>query len=67
MVINSNKSSIYDHKKRLDVIEKHIKKINLNTEDIVNNKTNIDLNTEDIVNNKTNIDLSTENIANTNK
>ena len=27
LLINSNKSSIYDHKKRLDVIEKDIKKL----------------------------------------
>ena len=64
LLITSNDISIYGHKKRLDVIEKDIRKISLNTEDIVDNKTNIDLSTENIVNNKTNIDLNTENIVN---
>ena len=42
LLITSNDISIYGHKKRLDVIEEDIKKIDLNTEDIVNNKTNIE-------------------------
>ena len=42
LLITSNKNSIYGHKKRLDVIEEDTKKIDLNTEDIVNNKTNIE-------------------------
>ena len=41
LLIRSNDISIYGHKKRLDVIEE-IKKIDLNAEDIVNNKTNIE-------------------------
>ena len=50
LLITSNDISIYGHKKRLDVIEKDIKKIDLSTEDIVNNKSNIE-NTENTIKN----------------
>ena len=39
LLINSNNISVYGHKKKLDVIEEDIKKIDLNTGDILNNKT----------------------------
>ena len=55
LLITSNKNSIYVHKDRLDVIEEGIKKIDLNTEDIVNNKTNIENIENTIKNNNTDI------------
>ena len=41
MLINSNKNSIYDHEKRLDVIEKDIKIIPSNSIEIINIKNTI--------------------------
>ena len=42
LLITSNNTSIYDHKQRLDVIEKNIKNIPLNSTEIINIKTNFE-------------------------
>ena len=42
LLITSNKTSIYDHKERLDAIEKNIKNIQLNSTEIINITTNIE-------------------------
>ena len=50
LLITSNKNSIYGHKKRLDVIEEDIKKIDLNT-DVTNMKNDIRSNSDNITKN----------------
>ena len=66
LLITSNNSSIYGHKKRLDVIEKNIKKITFNAGEILNIKTNVTDLKNNIENNSDNI-TKNNNIGQINK
>ena len=65
LLITSNDSSLYGHKKRLDVIE-DIKKIDLNTSEILDIKTNVTDLKNNIKNNSDNV-TKNYNISQTNK